>query len=245
MQVFAIQKFTTPGFTTPQFAWLCVTRPGLHALLLLALVASTGARAGDGEDSVFCAWVQQVAAGTSLAANVVIYTSFEDFVKSKASTAPLTVQQYWSNPVDGAGGLARVVSCKMSTAGRINRAYPDAVREGGPAAAGDQTCDGVHREVLAATLNGIPRRSLAVPAESLRVDAQEVAYIGPMWLKPWPFQPLSRDEAGLLHIRSRALYVPDAWWIPMPERFKGAHYCHLIAPDFLEAVLRGTVGAGV
>jgi len=211
------------------------------AALALLLLATFPARADDGGDSVFCAWAQQVAAGTALTANVVTHAVFDDFVKSKASYSPFTVQQYWSNPVAGPDGLARVVSCKMSTAERINHAH----QADAPVAAGDESCDKVHREVLTALLNTIPRDALAVPADSLRVDQEERTYIGPMWLRPWPFQPLSRDAAGLLHIHSRALYVPFAWWIPMPDRFKGAHYCHLIAPDFLEAVLRGEIPAGV
>ena len=215
------------------------------AVLGLMWLASFPARADDGEDSVFCAWVQQVAAGTALTANVVTHTVFEEFVKSKASYSPLTVQQYWSNPVAGPDGLARVVSCKMSTAERINHAYQADAPDAAPVAAGDESCDTVQREVLTALLNTIPREALAVPPDSLRVDREERTHIGPMWLRPWPFQPLSRDGAGLLHIHSRALYVPFAWWIPMPDRFKGAHYCHLIAPDFLEAVLRGELPAGV
>lgn len=229
---------------------LRTNRPGwpkLAAALLLCGISAlaTTARADDGADSVFCAWVQQQVAGTPLAANVVTHTGYEAFVQSKATSSPFTVQQYWSNPVEGPTGLARVVSCKMATAERINHAFPDGVAEGTPAAAGDESCDKVNREVLAITLNAIPRDALVVPADSLRVDEEEMTYIGPMWLRPWPFQPLSRDDAGLLHIHSRALYVPFAWWIPMPDRFKGAHYCHLIAPDFLEAVLRGAVPAGV
>lgn len=217
---------------------------GVAALALL-LLATFPARADDGEDSVFCAWAQQVAAGTALTANVVTHTVFDDFVKSKASYSPLTVQQYWSNPVAGPDGLARVVSCKMSTAERINHAHQADSPDSAPAAAGDESCDKVHREVLTVLLNRIPPEALAVAPESLRVDEEERTYIGPMWLRPWPFQPLSRDADGLLHIHSRALYVPFAWWIPMPDRFKGAHYCHLIAPDFLEAVLRGKIPAGV
>ncbi len=215
------------------------------AALALLLLANFPARADDGEDSVFCAWAQQVAAGTALTANVVTQTVFDDFVKSKASYSPLTVQQYWSNPVAGPDGMARVVSCKMSTAERINHAHQADSPDGAPAAAGDESCDKVHREVLTALLNTIPREDLAVAPDVLRVDREERTYIGPMWLRPWPFQPLSRDADGLLHIHSRALYVPFAWWIPMPDRFKGAHYCHLIAPDFLEAVLRGEIPAGV
>jgi hypothetical protein len=214
-------------------------------LLVLALLHPAGAMAENGEGSVFCAWAQQVIASTSLVADVVTQTDFDGFVASKASADPLTVQQYWSNPADGADGIARVVSCKMKTAERINYSY--SVKSPGdiPAAAGDQSCDTVHRAVLAELLNNIPRAELVVSADTLRVDPEEQTFIGPMWLKPWPFQPLSRDEDGLIHLHSRALYVPFSWWIPMPDKFKGNYYCHLVAPDFLEAVLRGDLPAGV
>ena len=210
--------------------------------LLLLLLSSLGARAEQGDPgSVFCAWAQQVVAGTELAANVVTVTDYEAFVRSKPGSAPLTVQQYWSNPLPAEGGMARVVSCKMKTAERINAAHRAATGQEAPVARGDGSCDKVGREMLAAVLNRVPRADLAIPAEQLRVDPEETTFIGPMWLRPWPFQPLQRDEAGLLHLQSRALYVPFAWWIPMPDRFKGTYYCHLIAPDYLEAVLRGEV----
>lgn len=220
-----------------------VTGARVFALLLLVVAAS--AQADDGADSVFCAWAQQVIAGTGLKADVVTHTRYEDFVKSKAGDSPLTVQQYWSHPLDGPDGLKRVVSCKMRTAERINRAHPATGVAAEPVARGDGSCELVLREVLVNTLNGIPRQALAVRPDSLRVDPQDTTFIGPMWLKPWPFEPLYRDESGVLHLRSRALYVPFAWWIPMPDRFKGNYYCHLIAPDFLEAVLRGTARPGV
>lgn len=212
--------------------------------LVLSPLWVSDVRADDGEDSVFCAWAQQLIAGTELVANVATHTGYEDFVKSKADTSPLTVQQYWSNPLNGPGGMPQVVSCKMKTAERINNAQAEAGQES-VVAAGDTSCELVHREVLGSLLSRIPRGQLAVPADKLRVDEEDTTFIGPMWLKPWPFEPLYRDEAGLVHIRSRALYVPFAWWIPMPDRFKGTYYCHLIAPDFLEALLRGEVSPGL
>ena len=214
-------------------------------LAILVLLQPAGAMADDGEDSVFCAWAQQMIAGTALMPDVVTQTDYEGFVASKPSANPLTVQQYWSNPVDGPDSLARVVSCKMKTAERINSYYPVESPEDAPTAAGDRSCDVVQRVVLAEVLNTIPRAELVVSPDTLRVDPEEMTFIGPMWLKPWPFSPLSRDDEGLLHLHSRALYVPFSWWIPMPDRFKGTYYCHLVAPDFLKAVLRGEVAAGV
>lgn len=213
----------------------------INCLLLILVWHSTVYGAGDGADSVFCAWAQQVVAGTELQANVVTHTDHEQFVLSKAATSPLTVQQYWSNPLPGDEGMARVVSCKMKTAERINAAYLAETGENVEVARGDGSCDKVGREMLAALLNRIPRSELKLHADRLQVDPETTTFIGPLWLNPWPFQPLETDRAGRIHLKSRALYVPFAWWIPMPDRFQGTYYCHLVAPDYLEAVLRGEV----
>ena len=97
----------------------------------------------------------------------------------------------------------------------------------------------MHRQWLAELREKIGTRNLSPSASSLVVDDEDLTFIGPMWLRPWPFEPLYRGEDGQLHLRTRALYVPFNWWIPMPDRFKGTYYCHLIAPWYLEALLRG------
>jgi hypothetical protein len=175
---------------------------------------------------------------------VVEHTDYDSFVQSKATASPLVVQQYFSRPLPGDPAMATVVSCKMKTAERIRQAHP-ASGDAAPAAGADQSCDAIHRDMLAAALASIDPAQLAVPQDKIVVDEEALTFMGPMWLKPWPFEPLSRDESGRLHIHSKALYVPFAWWIPMPDRFKGTYYCHLIAPAFLEAVLRGEVHPGV
>jgi len=223
-----------------------ISAGGAVALLLaLSPLWITQARADDGEDSVFCAWAQQQLVGTGLVADVITHTVYEDFVSSQASDSPLTVQQYWSNPVPGPSGMSRVVSCKMLTAERINHALGESGPGGAPPAAGDQSCELINSQILANLLSRIPRDQLAVPVDSLRVDKEQMSYVGPMWLEPWPFEPLSGDEEGVLHIRSHALYVPYSSQISGSGRLNGGYYCHLIAPDYLEAVLRGTALPGV
>ena len=194
--------------------------------------------------SDFCAGAQQILAQTGAVARVVTHSDYEAFVKSKPTASPLTVQQYSSTHLQGDNVMATVVSCKMKTAERINTAHAAAGGEA-PIAGEDQSCELLHQKMLTGLLEKIPAQELAISTDKLVVDDEELTYIGPMWLKPWPFQPLSRDEAGRLHIHSRALYVPFSWWIPMPDRFKGTYYCHLIAPGYLDAVLRGNVQPGV
>ena len=192
----------------------------------------------------FCAGAQQLLAQTSLSARVVEHADYDGFVQSKATASPLVVQQYFSRPLPGDPAMATVVSCKMKTAERISAAQP-ASGDAAPAAGSDQSCDAIHKDMLDAALASIDPAQLAVRREKILVDEEALTFMGPMWLKPWPFAPVSRDESGRLHIRSKALYVPFAWWIPLPDRFKGTYYCHLIAPAFLEAVLRGEVHPGV
>ena len=211
------------------------------ALMTHAAFAAPGL-AEDASD--FCVGAQQLIAQTGLSARVLTHTDYDSFVKSKATASPLVVQQYFSRPLAGDPAMATVVSCKMKTAERINAAHL-AAGQATPVAGTDQSCDAIHRDMLAAALASIDPAQLAVPQEKILVDEEALTFMGPMWLKPWPFEPLSRDESGRLHIHSKALYVPFAWWIPMPDRFKGTYYCHLIAPAFLEAVLRGEVHPGV
>jgi hypothetical protein len=192
----------------------------------------------------YCQRAQQIVAKTSLVALVEIPDNQEAFVKSKALLNPLTVQQYLSNPVSEENDLPRVVSCKMKTAERINAAQP--VAAGQPAiAGGDGSCQAVHSYWLEQLYAKIPAQQRAFAPEQLVIDEEELTFIGPMWLRPWPFEPLYRADDGVIHIRSKALYVPFSWWIPMPDRFKGTYYCHLISPDYLEAIVRGETQPGL
>jgi len=205
-------------------------------LLLLLPASRTYAQL---EQEGFCGWAQQVIAQTGLPAEVVTHTDYDSFVESKPGALPLQVHQYLSNPVPGNEDMPRVISCKMKTAERINNARP-----GTPPAAGDLSCATVHREMLDSMLERIPATERVAGAARSVVLEEDMTYIGPRWLRPWPFNPLSRDESGQLQLHTRALYVPFAWWIPMPDRFKGSYYCHLVAPQFLQAVLRGEVDPG-
>ena len=184
----------------------------------------------------FCIEAQQVLAGTGLVAELKVHEEWETFVESKASDAPLTVHQYLSNP--SPEGILRTLSCKMRTAERINAT--ETMVAGVPAAAGDTDCAAVHRHMLQKARAGIAAQPPVVERADIIIDEDDTTYIGPRWIKPWPFDAVS-VEGNELHLRARALYAPHAWWIPMPDRFKGNYYCHLVAPEYLEAILSGKV----
>jgi len=195
-----------------------------------------------GDDLEYCVRAQQLLAQTEELPAVQVHQTRDSFIESKAFDEPFTVHQYWSSPVAGEGSMPTVVSCKMRTAERINAAHsPGAV----PVAQGDLSCDVLHREMLEQVYTAVPSGEQAVPRGQWVVDEEQVTYMGPRWLEPWPFEPLARGDEGGLHLQTRALYVPKAWWIPMPDRFLGNYYCHLIAPDYLRALVRGEFKPGV
>ena len=184
----------------------------------------------------FCARAQQWIAETELQAEVISYDDHEAFVESKATISPLTVAQHLSNP-EKIKGIATVVSCKMKTAEMINEVYGT----DSPVAGRSQSCTTVLARLVEESLTSLAGQSAALSRDAIVIDEEESTFIGPMWLKPWPFDPVSLDEQGKLHLHSKALYVPDAWYIPMPDSFKGVYYCHLIAPDYLDGLLSGSL----
>ena len=188
----------------------------------------------------FCAEAQQVLAGTALVARVILHEDYASFVESKPTDTPFVVHQYFSNPAPDDAHMMRTVSCKMRTAERINLAHAEFSR--GPVAAGDRDCAEVHRWLLASLLAEIPPHEVRLDPARIFVEPQQSTFMGPTWLEPWPFQAASIDQNGDLRLHSRALHVPRAWWIPLPERFQGNYYCHLVAPDFLRAILLGKTG---
>lgn len=207
---------------------LCVIFWGLTAAQTVA---------DDGTPEPFCGVAQQVLAGTAIVPEVEVQSDYDAFVASKSSDSPFIVQQFLSNPAPEDAGLARTLSCKMRTAERINsvQGTPEAVRP----AEGDSDCAEVHRHMLEGVAASIPQGQRALEATSVIIEEEQTTYMGPMWLQPWPFDAVTLDEEGRLRLHARALYVPFAWWIPMPERFQGNYYCHLVAPAYLEALLRG------
>jgi hypothetical protein len=64
---------------------------------------------------------------------------------------------------------------------------------------------------------------------------------GPDWLRP--YRAIYIGESGDLHIRSKGFQVnfTDPRFANAPVRFRGVHYCHLIAPEHLLAVLNGDI----
>lgn len=200
-------------------------RPAIIVLLLLAQAAASETHA---EDALpFCAQAQQWIAETSLVAEVVQPENFDAFVESKASPMPLVVQQFAN--ADGSG-----LSCKMNSAEAIRKAGH------GEASAGDnQSCHLVTQRMLDGVASRLKAEGIELTALPTVLE-EDMAYMGPMWLDPWPYPALTRGDDGAIQLHAKAMYVPDVWYIPMPARFKGVYYCHLVHPDYLESALRNS-----
>jgi hypothetical protein len=191
--------------------------------------------------ATFCASAQSLIARTDARAKNILHDSYEVFVESKARPFPLETQQFYSSPAPGDTNLDTVVSCKMRTAGSIADAYSTA---GESVIVGeDQSCDFLTAHMLEKMRESFPPDDDGLTDRPFVVEKEELTFMGPMWLDPWPFQSAYRDDSGVIHLKSRALYVPWSIFIPAPAAFKGVYYCHLPTPAYLKALLLDEVDA--
>ena len=187
----------------------------------------------------FCAGVQQSMVNTSLPVDNVIHADYDSFVKSKPEIEPLTSHQYVhylplavrGQPED----FPAIVSCKLKTADLIGDTY------GEDKAGEERSCKHIVEQTLAQVVSALDVNTAVFKPEAVVVEDDEVVRMGPKWLKPWPYPVAFIGEQGGLHLRSKALLVPFSVFIPMPDRFKGTHYCHLPTPQYLRAIMSGDI----
>ena len=67
---------------------------------------------------------------------------------------------------------------------------------------------------------------------------------GPQWLLPYTLTSI--DAAGALHVAASGFVIKfdDPRYQRFPPSWRGTHYCHLVAPEYLAAMLRGEAEAG-
>lgn len=212
----------------------------IRALTIVVLMVGLQPAVSAKEETPFCAWAQGIIASTALVPEVIIHSDHEAFVESKPSDTPFVVHQFFSAPLADVPQMNTVVSCKMRTSERINHAHMPAAAEQ-PAAGPETSCDVIHSSMLEAAIAAAPAGAVALDHERWVIEPEDTRYIGPRWLQPWPFKAVSRGEGGKLHLHSRSLYAPHSWWMPMPERFQGNYYCHLVAPEYLHALVAGDI----
>jgi hypothetical protein len=172
--------------------------------------------------------------GNKVPAENVVHPDYEAFVLSKASVDPLRNEQFTTL---GEDGLPRMVSCKMKTPDHIQEVYGEDKANNEA-----RTCAAINRENIAAVIASL------TPEEAERralTDAQIVfeedisVMTGQSWTKPFDF--VTRGENGALHIQSKRMQIDwtNILFKMAPDRFRGALYCHLIAPEYAKALILG------
>jgi len=240
------------GFTTGEFMILAKCR--LYATRLCLLAGSGLLLAACDRDpfalndvppvTEYCLAAQSLVTRTVVPMDLVVHDSFDSFVKSKAiiddtsgKPRPVIQQFNWTD----ADGNVLGISCKLKSADHLNLVF----------GAGSAGPDGLCQEMNQAVFKLIANRSKGPaysrvtfnPVETVSNPA-EPGMVGPDWLAPYT---LTYVEDGALHIASKGFIIEftDPQYEAAPERFRGVHYCHLIAPDYLAALMEGTALPGV
>ncbi|MEO7385483.1 MAG: hypothetical protein ABIX37_00960 [Gammaproteobacteria bacterium] len=195
------------------------------SLTLLVLLSGTALATDNWEIDTFCSEVQTVTAETNVKAQLVIHKTTWDYRHSKPGINPVVIHQYVT---PDASGQPKMISCKVKSVDHLQAVY-------GPGAAGRQgNCEQVTRSVVEqARAHAGPR------APVVRIDPEEQVWTGSSYLAP--FDLLTRDASGSLHIHTRYMRIDwDDWrWYLMPNKVRGHLYCHVIAPDYLARLMQG------
>ncbi|MDJ0927382.1 MAG: hypothetical protein QNJ73_06970 [Gammaproteobacteria bacterium] len=189
----------------------------------------------------YCLAAQRIVSRTEHPMQLVVHSDFDAFVKSKAVIEGPEIQQF--NWTDSAGDVIGI-SCKLKSADHLNLAFGDGTA--GP----DGACQDMNRTVFekvaprAADPNPKYRQVVFDPAEAVW-NEDEPGMTGPDWLKP--YEATWVDDNGALHVRAKGFQVDftDPRFAEVPERFRGIHYCHFVAPDYLKRLMLGAAEPGI
>ena len=205
---------------------------------IAAQPGEVGASAFSRTTNELCLEGQRLTAGVSLPVRNIVHDDYDSFVKSKPAVQPLETQQYVEY-ADGDRARPIRVSCKFKSTDHIRAVH-------GPAAASGRddpnACRELNRAIVLAVYRDLPvpeRGRVAVPPQRFMLDGDEVRIMGSAWTEPFQFAYAGAD--GRVHLRSKALMVMwDDWrWKLAPDRFRGTHYCHLAAPEYVRDLMLG------
>ncbi len=186
----------------------------------------------------YCIAAQRLVTRTEIPVEVVIHDDFDAFVKSKAVIEGPTIQQF--NWTDEQGALLGI-SCKLKNADHLNLQF------GKGSAGPDGLCQEMNQAVFRLIARKVNKpvfsRVTFDPAETVS-NASQPGMTGPDWLAPFT---LTYGKDDVLHIATKGFIVnfSDPQFAKAPERFRGVHYCHFIAPEYLQALMEGTAAPGI
>ena len=208
--------------------------------LLGFVLSANSALSADGQATTtdtFCKFIQTSIIGNTVPATNMVHPNYESFILSKASVDPLRTEQFTTL---GKDGMPHMVSCKMKTPDHIQEVY-------GENKTNDEakTCAAINRENVLAVISSF---TLEESENRLLTDAQIIfdedvsVMTGQSWIKPFNFA--TRIDNRALHFQSKRMQIDwsNILFKMAPDRFRGALYCHLIAPEFAKALILGKAG---
>ncbi|MBK6599682.1 MAG: hypothetical protein IPG25_18080 [Proteobacteria bacterium] len=220
------------------------SRAALGVGLLMFALCSAPVQAASGAaltrtNGGFCLAAQYLLSETTETPSVELQTDFKAFQKSKTSVTPFTIQQFVQY-ADDESQQPRRISCKLKTADHLQHAF--GAQAAGPAQHSCRDLNHLMARNVFAALTEEQRARLQFPLEQIRLEPDLNTVLGSKWVADYQF--VWRDADGL-HLLAKALHVPyEHWlWRIAPERFRGVYYCHLIAPEYLRALMLGDVSA--
>ena len=181
----------------------------------------------------YCLAAQRLVTRTDIPMSLVIQPDFDSFVRSKAVIEGPTIHQFNWN--DDSGQLVGI-SCKLKSADHLNLVFGEG--SAGP----DASCQDMNRAVF----ERLSRNVMDPAYSSVSFDPNEVVrnsenpgMTGPDWLAPFAASTVD-DEGGLvIHSKGFQVDFDDPQARQAPERFRGVHYCHFLAPEHFLALLQG------
>jgi hypothetical protein len=187
----------------------------------------------------FCEVTQYLLANTTQRSENVVHPDYEAFKKSKTRVNPLQTHQFVLY-ADAARTQPTRVSCKMKTVDHL-------VLQFGVAAAGpaQNSCRDLNHRIarnVFQSLDATEQARAVFPLARIRLEPDQTVIVGSKWVSDFQHVWQSGNE---LHLFSKALHVDftDWLWRLAPEKFRGAYYCHLIAPEYLRRIVLGEVAA--
>jgi hypothetical protein len=185
----------------------------------------------------FCEIAQYYSADTARKPATVVHADFDSFKKSKTQIEPLEIHQFVQFANDDRKAPRRI-SCKLKSRDHLVSHY-------GAAAAGtvQHTCRDLHHRMVRnvfESLSAAERARVRFPLERIRLEPDTKTLRGSAWVTEYSY--VWEHAGDDLHLAAKALHVDytDWRWRLAPEKFRGVYYCHLIAPEYLRAILLGT-----
>jgi hypothetical protein len=186
----------------------------------------------------FCGQLQSYLEGSRIAAQNVVHTDYSAFVESKPELQPLRTQQCVEYS-DSARSQPLRISCKLKSGDHLNT-----VLGAGSASAQPRSCRDAHQQMVLAVWASMTRAEMLrvkYHPDKVMLDGDDVRYTGSSWKEPFQGLYIGADQRP--HFISKALYAgwTDWRWKLLPDKVRGTHYCHLVAPETMRAVMLGEI----